>query len=321
MSDKPFKTHDELIALLISRNIDISTPEQRSFAKKALQHEGYYNLINGYSKLFLITTVPDDTYKSGTTVDEIYSLYDFDRKLRNIIFKYILSVETNIKSLIAYYFPQQYGHDNYMLYNNFDTNKRDADQNITTVISEFQKQIASRAKDPSISHYLKKYGYVPLWVLNNILTLGQISKFYSILKQPDRQKISRIFQITDNQLESTLFYLSSIRNFCAHGNRLYCFRTKRPLIDFSAHAALNIPKSDGYEYDYGKRDLFASMIALRYVLPKSDYLKLIKEIYRLFSTIRPKLSTINENDILKEMGFPIDWRNQLASLVKSKSNI
>lgn len=321
MSDKPFKTHDELIALLISRNIDISTPEQRSFAKKALQHEGYYNLINGYSKLFLITTVPDDTYKSGTTVDEIYSLYDFDRKLRNIMFKYILSVETNIKSLIAYYFPQQYGHDNYMLYNNFDINKRDADQNITTVISEFQKQIASRAKDPSISHYLKKYGYVPLWVLNNILTLGQISKFYSILKQPDRQKISKIFQITDNQLESTLFYLSSIRNFCAHGNRLYCFRTKRPLIDFSAHAALNIPKSDGYEYDYGKRDLFASMIALRYVLPKSDYLKLIKEIYRLFSTIRPKLSTISENDILKEMGFPIDWRNQLASLVKSKSNI
>lgn len=319
MSDKPFKTHDELISLLISRNVDISTPEQKSFAKKALQHEGYYNLINGYSKLFLITTIPDDTYKPGTTVDEIYSLYDFDRKLRNIIFKYILSVETNIKSLIAYYFPQQYGHDNYMLYNNFDTNKRDADQNITTVISEFQKQIASRAKDPSISHYLKKYGYVPLWVLNNILTLGQISKFYSILKQPDRQKISKIFQITDNQLESTLFYLSSVRNFCAHGNRLYCFRTKRPLIDFSTHASLNIPKSDGHEYDYGKRDLFAAMIALRYVLPKSDYLKLIKEIYRLFSTIRPKLATINETDILKEMGFPIDWRNQLVSLVKDKS--
>ena len=61
------------------------------------------------------------------------------------------------------------------------------------------------------------------------------------------------------------------------------------------------------------------MIALRYVLPKSDYLKLIKEIYRLFSIIRPKLATINETDILKEMGFPIDWRNQLVSLVKDKS--
>lgn len=318
MSDKPFKTHDELIALLISRNVDISTPGQKSFTKKVLQHEGYYNLINGYSKLFLTSTVPDDVYRSGTTVEEIYSLYEFDRKLRHIIFKYILSVETNIKSLIAYYFPQQYGHDNYMLYNNFDTNKRDADQNITSVISEFQKQIASRAKDPSISHYLKKYGYIPLWVLNNILTLGQISKFYSILKQPDRQKISKVFLITDNQLESILFYLSSVRNFCAHGNRLYCFRTKRPLIDFNAHAFLKIPKTNGHEYDYGKRDLFASMIALRYVLPKSDYLKLIKEIYRLFSIIRPKLTAINENDILKEMGFPIDWRSQLFSLIKAK---
>lgn len=314
--DKIFKTHDELIALLISRNIDISTPEHKSFAKKALQHEGYYNLINGYSKLFLASIIPNEKYKSGTTMEEIFALYDFDRKLRNIMFKYILSVETNIKSLTAYYFPQKYGHDNYMLYNNFDTQKKDADQNITAVIADFQKQIASRAKDPSISHYLKKYGYVPLWVLNNILTLGQISKFYSILKQPDRQQISKTFNILDNQLESILFYLSSVRNFCAHGNRLYCFRTKRPLTDFDAHIKLNIPKTDGREYDYGKRDLFACMLALKYVLPKSEYMKLIKEIYRLFNHTRPKLSVISEENILREMGFPLDWRAQLLNLLK-----
>ena len=193
--------------------------------------------------------------------------------------------------------------------------KRDADQNITAVIADFQKQIASRAKDPSISHYLKKYGYVPLWVLNNILTLGQISKFYSILKQPDRQQISKVFSILDNQLESILFYLSSIRNFCAHGNRLYCFRTKRPLVDFDAHAKLNISKSDGKEYDYGKRDLFACMLALKYVLSKSEYMKLIKEIFRLFSQTRTKLSVVTEENILKEMGFPLDWRVQLLSLL------
>lgn len=316
MTDKIFKTHDELISLLISRGVDISTPDQKSFAKKALQHEGYYNLINGYSKLFIISKIPDDKYKPGTTIDEIYSLYDFDKKLRSIFMKYILSVESNIKSLTAYYFPQKYGHDNYMIYKNFDTQRKDANKNITDVIADFQKQLAARAKDPSISHYLKKYGYVPLWVLNNILTLGQISKFYSILKQPDRQQISKTFHISDNQLESILYYLSSVRNFCAHGNRLYCFRTKRPLIDFSAHTALNIPITDGKEFDYGKRDLFACMIALKYVLSKSEYMKLIKEIYRLFSTLRPKLKVITEDNILKEMGFPLDWRNQLLELLK-----
>ena len=178
-----------------------------------------------------------------------------------------------MKSLIAYYFPQKYGHDNYMLYNNFETNKKDANQNITAVIADFQKQISSRAADPSIAHYLKKYGYVPLWVLNNILTLGQISKFYSIMKQPDRQQISKIFHITDNQLESILFYLSAVRNFSAHGNRLYCFRTKRPLADFDAHLLMQITKTDGKEYDVGKRDLFAAMIALRFVLSAEDYKK------------------------------------------------
>lgn len=320
MADKVFKTHDELIALLISRGIDISTPEHKSFAKKALQHKGYYNLINGYSKLFILSTIPDDKYKSGTTVEEICALYDFDKALRNIFFKYILSFETNVKSLIAYYFPQKYGHDNYMLYNNFETNKRDANQNITAVIADFQKQISSRAADPSIAHYLKKYGYVPLWVLNNILTLGQISKFYSIMKQPDRQQISKIFHITDNQLESILFYLSAIRNFSAHGNRLYCFRTKRPLADFDAHASMQIAKTDGKEYDIGKRDLFAAMIALRFVLSAADYRKMIKEIYRQFSYFRPRMNVLREEDILREMGFPLDWREKLLSLLDKSSS-
>jgi len=163
---------------------------------------------------------------------------------------------------------------------------------------------------------LKNYGYIPLWVLNNILTFGQISKFYSILKQKDRQQVSRTFKIQDNQLESILYYLSSIRNFCAHGNRLYCYRTKRPFVDFDAHKLLKIPLTDGKEFDYGKRDFFGCMIALKYVLPKTEYMRLIKEIYRLFSTTRTKLSIITEEDILKEMGFPIDWRAQLLSLVK-----
>lgn len=316
MSDKVFKTHDELIALLSSRGVDISTPEHKSFAKKTLQHEGYYNLINGYNKLFILTKIPDDKYKPGTTIEEIYSLYDFDRKLRNIYFKYILTFETNIKSLIAYEFPKKYGHDNYMLYNNFAVSGKDAERNITDVIADFQRQIASRSTDPSISHYLKKYGYVPFWVMNNILTLGQISKFYSIMQQPDRQSISKTFNITDKQLESILFYLSSVRNFCAHGNRLYCFRSKRPLIDFDAHIKMGIPQTNGTEYDYGKRDLFAATIALYYVLSKADFRKLIKEIYRLLNIQRPKLTVLREEDILNQMGFPIDWRALLLNLLK-----
>lgn len=78
MPDKVFKTTDELIQLLITRGMDISTPGQKSYAKKTLQHYGYYNLINGYNKLFLKTKNPDDVFKQGTKIEEIVALYDFD---------------------------------------------------------------------------------------------------------------------------------------------------------------------------------------------------------------------------------------------------
>lgn len=314
--DKTFKTYDEMISILSARGIDISTKEQKSFAKKALQHHGYYNLINGYNKLFLSTKDPEDMYIKGTTVNEICALYYFDYKLRDIFFRNIIPVEQNVKNLISYTFSERYGHDNYMLYKNFDTHRKDSVRIISDLISEVQRQISSRSNDPVIFHYLSTYGYVPLWVLNNILTLGTISKFYSIMKQPDRQEISKIFHIQDSQLETILFYISTIRNFCAHGNRLYCYRTKRPLGDFPAHKTLNIPMSDGKEYDYGKRDLFACLIALHYVLAPGEYRKMLKEIRDLLNETKPNLSVIQVDDILREMGFPKDWFKQLSRLKK-----
>ena len=117
-SAKPFKTHDELLDLLESRGIDFSSPESRSFAKKGLQRIGYYNLINGYSSLFWADSAKDQ-YISGTTIEEIYQLYFFDKKMREILLHYILPIETNIKSLIAYYFPQEHSETYYLIYKNF----------------------------------------------------------------------------------------------------------------------------------------------------------------------------------------------------------
>ncbi|MBR1816632.1 MAG: Abi family protein [Lachnospiraceae bacterium] len=304
MSDKVFKNHNELIDLLISRGVDINTPEAKSFAKKRLQHEGYYNLINGYKNLFLKDPLKDD-YKEGTTINEIYSLFIFDQSLREIFLRHILKVERNIKCLIAYEFPQKYGHDNYLLYNNFDTNKKDANKNIISLLSDIQHQIAARSSDPSISHYLNNYGYIPLWVLNNILSFGQISKFYFNMKQKDRQNISKTFKIMDSELETLLKYLTSIRNCCAHNNRLYCFRSHDVMIDTKYHTALNIQKTD--EFIYGKRDLFAAVIALKVLLPPSEFKRFIDDIKDAIKTITSELKVLTIDEILSNMGFPANW--------------
>lgn len=312
LSDKVFKTHDELIALLIDRGVDISTGEAKRFAKTRLQHEGYYNLINGYKKLFL-KDVSQDLYKEGSTINEIYALFILDQHLREAFLRYILKVERNIKCLIAYEFPQKYGHDNYLLYKNFDVCKRDAHKNIISMLSEIQHQIAARGSDPSIRHYLDTYGYIPLWVLNNILSFGQISKFYFNMKQTDRQSISRTFKIMDNDLETLLKYLTAIRNCCAHNNRLYCFRSHDVMIDTKYHVNLQLIKDK--EYVCGKRDLFAAVIALKILLPSSEFKQMVEDIDSAIKIMEADLKVLKIEEILSEMGFPSNWR-KIKSLPK-----
>lgn len=311
MEEKVFKSLDELVDILIDRGIDIPDASARDYAKRVLEKNGYYNLVNGYSKLFLNRVPGSDSpsYRPGTTMNEIHALYQFDRVLRNIFFRYILEVETNAKSLIAYYFSRAHGHKNFLTYTNFNVALKNSETKITNLIAEVQRQIASRSTDPSISHYLKVHGYIPLWVLNNILTLGTISKFYSLMLPAERQSVSRHFQMMDNELENALLYISVVRNFCAHGNRLYCFRTKNPLSSTSYHVSLNIPQNKDGEYLYGKRDLFACLIALKRLLSHNDYKRMSKEIYRAIGTLDKKLSLLTKSEILKEMGFPENWRD------------
>ena len=315
MEEKVFKTFDELVDILIRRGIHISGDTERDYAKNILERTGYYNLINGYSDLFWDTenTADDPVYKQGTTLKEIVALYKFDRTLRNIFFRYILSVETQIKSLIAYYFSEAHGHKNFLIYSNFNMALSDSSSNVPKLISEIQRQISAYSKDPSISHYMHKHGYVPLWVLNNILTLGTISKFYSLMLPSERQSVSRHFNMLDNELENSLMYISNIRNFCAHGNRLYCYRTIRPLSNTSYHSSLNIQTNPSGEFLNGKRDLFACLIALKRLLPDTDFKKMSKEIFRAVRYLEDDLKVITKEDVLNKMGFPNNWR-ELNSL-------
>ena len=309
MGEKIFKTYDEQLDILSNRGLVFADKNARKKAKNIIQREGYYKLINGYKSPFLKHDTDAETFLDGCTIDEIFALYSFDRELREIFMRHILHVETNIKSLIAYTISEKYGHENYLLYKNFNTSKKGANKEISSIISDLQGAISKNHSDPCINHYLQNYGYVPMWVLNNVLTLGNISRLYSIMKTEDRQNISKIFKILDTSMESFLHTLSIIRNFCAHGNRLYCIRTKRPLIDTDIHINLKISKNEANEFVFGKRDLFSAVIALRYFLSGREFVRFQDELNGALNKLERKLNVIDKNSILSLMGFPENWKD------------
>ena len=114
--EKQFKTIHEQIELLKSRNIII---EDYDRAYKMLERNNYYYLINGYKELFLENNYKD-RYINNTKIEEIYLVYQFDKNIKINFLKYILLIENEIDTYIAYEFSKSYGHKDYLNLKNFN---------------------------------------------------------------------------------------------------------------------------------------------------------------------------------------------------------
>lgn len=122
--EKEFKTIDEQIRLLRNRNLKIDNTNK---AIDILENNNYYYLINGYKNLFIDYSAKDERYINSTTLEEIYNLYEFDRKIRIIFLEYILLIERKIDTYISYEFSKEHGHKNYLIPNNFICNEKNKD--------------------------------------------------------------------------------------------------------------------------------------------------------------------------------------------------
>lgn len=310
--EKNFTTYDEQISIMKDRGIHIKS-KKRTIS--ILANHTYYSIINGYKDLFLFN-YQNNIYKPNVEFEEIFSLYNFDNELRILFLKYILEIETNIKAKIAYQFSETYGYKNYLKIENFDTqttkgNKKEKNiKQVLNLIKDFEGEIArSIGSHNAVSHYIIDNGYVPLWVLVKVITFGKISRFYGLMKQSDRQKISKQYQISDSELKNMLKMLSYVRNICAHNDRLYNYTSKNDyLANSKIHEEMNLLLKNG-EISHGKKDLFAIIIISKYLLPSKEFKVFVNQIKKLVTKLEKNLHSISITDVLNCMGFPQNWED------------
>ena len=184
---KLFSDVSEQINILKSKNLIIKD-EQAAIEK--LVRSNYYVVINGYRTPFLVEKKEFDKskYINGSSFEEIYSLYMFDRSIRIKFLKYILIVEQNIKSAISYEFSKIYGHENYLKYNNFACEDEKNTKEIFFLIGTLHNALSKAiGKNDYITYNIEKYNNVPFWILANILTFGGISNFYKLMKEKEKK--------------------------------------------------------------------------------------------------------------------------------------
>ncbi len=311
MKDKQFKNLDEQVEIFKYKGLIIN---DEKYAKEVLLRENYF-FLSGYRHLFMNPENPK-FYLEGTTFEELYSLFLFDRQFRNIIFKNLLIVENNAKSIFSYQLSKKYGYkeNDYLKPSNFDMSP-DKSRQVNDLIKKMKRQVrVNGSQHTATAHYISNYGYIPLWVLVKVLSFGIISEFYSILKMDDRVSIAKIYNINVEDLTNYLSLLANYRNVCAHEDILFENKTQREINNTVYHALLGIKKIDN-EYVQGKNDLFALLIILRQLLRNEDVKNLILEIDRALENLKLNLHTIPMEKVLDRMGFPYNWK-EIANIEK-----
>ena len=307
MKMKVFKTIQEQISILEQKGLII---DDYLFTEDILIRENYFFII-GYRHLFL-KSYKDRNFIKGTTFRELYALFNFDRQVRNIIFKNLLIIENNMKSIISYQLSKKYGfrEKDYLKPENF-TKAPDKQRQLSDTLKKMKRQIrVNGAQHSATSHYLKNYGYIPLWVVVKVLSFGIVGELYTVMKREDQEEIANIYDLSVNNLLTYLPILSNYRNLCAHEDILYDHRTQKIIGDTKYHDGLDIPTTDG-EYIYGKDDLFALIIILKQLLRSEEFRLLINELSYEIDVLCGKLKVINIGKVLDTMGFPRNFRDIL----------
>lgn len=305
MRNKVFKNLDEQIEILKSKGIIIKNEES---AKEILLKENYF-FISGYRHLFM-KDGKDKYFIQGTTFKELYSMFVFDRNIRNIFFKNILIIENNVKSLISYQLSKKYGfkEKDYLDTKNFTEDSIKARQ-VHDVLDKVRRQIRVNGRKHSATiHYITNYGYIPLWILVKVLSFGLMAELYNIFKENDQIEIADIYNLDADTFSTYLNILSNYRNLCAHEDILYDHKTQKMIPDTIYHRLLDIPKFED-EYIYGKNDLFSLVIILKSLLSEEQFRAMTNELSYEIDILTGKVSVIPINKILNKIGFPDNWRD------------
>lgn len=99
--------------------------------------------------------------------------------------KYLLIFENSFKTVISHEFSRKYPKANSYL--DIANYREDDPKGVLKQISILTKTIHDNVgAKGAIKHYIEDHGSVPLWVLVNYLTIGNLSYLYGALKDSEK---------------------------------------------------------------------------------------------------------------------------------------
>ena len=263
---------------------DVSTVEH------FLSHNNYFRL-RAYTYPF---QNKERKFTVQITFTDILDLYNFDSKLRSLIFSALEKIEISLRTQITYNFSLEVGKDFYLYPKHF-SNVLQFFKMLDSIIKE-----ENRSKDKFVGEHLKAYSdfFMPIWKATEIMSFGNLSIMFKNLKDDKiKTTITQNYGLYDvDILENWLRGFTVLRNICCHHSRLW----NRTL------SKIKIPKKPKYQFtsisNNNSNKIYSYFCCTVYLL------NIIKpdNTFKTDLTELMKTCPLNQS---KNMGFPVDWQD------------
>ncbi len=288
------KTYEEQVALIKEKGFLV---DDEKACSDFLHGANYYRL----SAYFLPFRKKDGSYYQGVPFHRIQRIYEFDGKIRNVLFECIEEIEFYLRTQLAYYSGHTYGTLGYLDKDNFSDK-----HNEERFLSRINGCIEENARTLVVQHHREKYdGKFPIWVIIEFFSMGMLSYFYADMKTEDQKILAKeMYGASVPCLKSWLRCITDLRNRCAHYARLYYWL-------FPA-----LPKiASGTEYSADHR-LFTQIMVLKFLYPDPEKWNtyVMAEINELIEEYRDDIS-------FRHIGFPKNWKDTLQYNGTADSNV
>lgn len=276
------------------------TKEEDLLAKEFFQYNNYYN-FSIYPRLF-----PEQEKSYSFT--QAITLFQIDELLRKEIHYFTSRIEKWIKTSLAYHLSHMYESTSYEkaeLY--LDPSIYNSQKTYFETLENFSETL-HKSKEVFIEHHFKqRNGCIPIWVLVEELTFGQIDTFLSVLENTYRNNwLDEVFGRENRKFIMSWISVSRyLRNIAAHHGRFY---GKKYIV------LPKLKKEDMKEYkikNQRKNTLFVALFVLKNLL--SFHTKQIKQEWNLFIDNLEELLNDNEEIIdIHLIGFIEEWKTALS---------
>lgn len=213
---KPRLTVEQQVGLLAQRDLVIG---DESACRTFLVSCNYYR-FSGYARYFQRAPhLGDDTFRPGTTFDDLRSAYDADEALRQTLSKPPARVELMLRTHVARVIADTHGPYEGFLEERFYTDVGGAEPTVESCLRDIR-----RSKDRHILRYRlgDDYSRLPVWSAVEAWSFGTLSR---AVERGARGTLADAVATSAGIAKAGFAYrvrsLVYLRNRCAHHSRLW----------------------------------------------------------------------------------------------------